>query len=1324
MRAVPAAFAAYQYARSKEPIIAVEIAFNAAGTDLVYITSADDVPLPVGVVAVVGCLAKVSSTSQTITPDEGRSTIGTIKFELIDKAGAFSAILKAKDDVGAGIRYKRVRVYQGFRGMDWAGLSANLIQTQIIDDLNYNEGVYQISCADIQRTARQNIFVLATTNLSTNVTASQMLIPVRSVDGFSRVAHGATYSDSPSSEVGYIKVDDEVIRWTGTTVDSTYGLCFVVGARGVLGTRAAAHTVDTSSSSDQQNAVSEFVYLELPAIKLAYAILTGNLYGQAGKRLPSGWHLNIPSSYVRTSDFISIGSDVWDASNDDGLVVRFAGEESQDGKQFIEKQLCLLSGTFMPVYSSGELGLRRFTSILQEAPHVFEINDSNAVKYSALQTDIKSVFNLLSIEWNYDHLEQKLTRQKILIDTVSRTKYEATPPKSLQFNGLHGSRHTTTTVEGLFNRLRDRYASPPQRIKIRCLPFLNVLEVGDIVRVKTSGVRDYFRSTQSLDRSFEVQRVSVDWLTGQVDVDLFGSTHAATIITPSAPGGGNPDNSLAVLPDSYYTSAGVNLATYSGITSTLTGGVRHITGGSGIVGNDLLQNGRYYHNGDLELNSGVTLNFTKNVLLVVKGHLQINGKFDGKGRGQAGGVAPTPANPAVPPFPPAGYSTYTPGVPGFIGPTISGGGTANYIQFGKHKWHWVASRGYQSDGAVTSVPLLALSVDGSGSLAGLPANAQGASGASGHHSWNEDTHSNYYYSKGGNGGNGGAALVIVARGVSFGASGVIDASGTDGTAGTPNGILVGGAGAGGAPGAVIIIIDGLSNEVPSLTGVASKFGASPLPSVPYTAMSGVDIENELAVGQVMLSYFTGYGAVPPDLSGYAGGSRVLYVPPTNAPSEDVPKETLAANFLALNELINTPPTIDKSLSTIEVTVTRPDIGNYSYSNIYYRKSGASAWVFSGPASDEWDFAVPADGSTYEVLARPVSIADVESQAGITQSITTTSAVSSVPLDIRDIHTNYRNGFVEVYWAAISDVRGIDYEIRLGASWSASVVLGQTSVNNFTANQAGTYWIAARIIGLDGQVIYSLNPQSVVISNGYIVSNVIAAYDEFVSGLPGTLGSGAIIVSSKIRLNGTANILASTDFLAETNVLGAGSYVASGTYEASTHVVNIGREAPCLVSIAFAAHNEDANNNAMDAALTNVKPQINVGNNAGTYAGWQDYKPGTYFGRYFKARVMLESLDGTATPVVTALSFSIDVPDRLDDGSITTLTTGPVTLTHSPAFNGGNGPSNVPIVSANIISGSAGDQLFITSISTGAVSFEVKNAGASVARSVHYSIQGY
>lgn len=1324
MRDLPTSFAGVHYSKTKEPIYVVSIEF--AADDVVYMTSHRGVAVPALATVFPACVEKISGTTQQIAPDEGRSTIGNISFNVIDKDGAISLLLATKDAAGKGIRSKRVRVYQAFSGMVWEEIKSNLVQTQMVDDLAYSTGAYLFKCVDIQRSMRTDIFDLATTRLSRGIDATQLKIPVYAVNGFESLMHGASFTDAPNSRVGYIRVEDEIIRWTRAGMDPEFGLCFVADKRGALGSRAVAHEVDEGSSEDQRPEVEEFVYLEMPAIKLAYALLTGNLYGQLGENLPSKWHLGISGEWIRTNDFLSIGLDLWDPDTDDGFIVRFVGLDKRDAKKFIEKELCLLTASYMPIYSNGELGLRRFSSVLHTAPYVYELNEDCVVKTGDLGIDLKAVNNLLSVEWNYDVVKDKLTRQRIIRDVDSIEKYGESTAKSLQFAGLSGSRHTTSTVEGLFDRIRDRYAAPPHRLTLRCLPRTNVVEVGDVVRVNLPSLRDSFTG-QPLDRAMEVQQVSINWETGQVDIKLFGSTQPATPLLPSMPGGNNPDPSLAVLPDSFY-SYGVNIAAHPQVTLTVVGGVGHITsGGLGITGGPTVNSTILHYDGDLEIDAGVLLAFSQNIQLRVRGHLQINGTLTGKGRGHLGAPAATAAG-----YPLGGNGIHLVnyGTPGYIGPTESGGGVTSWIQFGKDRWEWTSWRGWQTPGQVQGIPALTIVDWGGVAIAGLPKDLRGTSGASGRNSYNDDTHDNNFYVDGGAGGASGAGLVIISRGVSFGAAGTIDVSGNDGQLGvnSAGGRLIGGAGAGGAPGGVIFVIDGVANEIPELSRITARFGASPLHVGTHLLTEPGKVSYHPPLGETITSYWRGYSPTPPDLSGYGGASRIFFVPPKVEPAPDLPDDAAAAVAITATELINTPRTTAGDRSTIEVAVTPPADTAYAYSQIYMREAGSTAWQYQGAADDELDIVVASDGKTYEIQPRSVSVFKVESPTGPITTITVTSMNAQRPANVVNARINHVGNLNQIYWDRIDDDRIVDYEIRNGLTWANSTAVSRVVMPMYNAQGNGTFWVAARIIGVDGGSVYSAMPLQIVINEAVITRNIVATFDEAATGWSGVLAGGAEVGVDVLQLAGTGNILAAPNFLAVPDVLHYGEVASSGSYTfPAAHTINIGRVAPCTVqvnldlSILWLASGDAPETLPLEVIVT---PQIALSQDGVTWGDWQDYQVGIYTFRAVKARVLLASTNVHATPQVRNLQILVDVPDRVDRRVVATLATGVVNVAYTSPFNGGPDGLLIPFVTPTINGATSGDTVRITNQTLSGFDIDVVNGGARVVRSVNIRAEGY
>ena len=785
MRLDAPAFAAKNLAAAKSPRMVVKIEYTSVS---LYLSSHSDIT---GIPAthIAGCLIEPSITSQRLNPDQARAEIGSASFTAADVNTEISDNIRALNAAGQGLRGRTCRFYLGYEGLAWSDFV--LVGTQVVSDASYDRGAYKISCNDVQRSTRKDIFDLATTTIASTVEAADTTINVVSTTGFLTYYHGAAYSDAPSSTVGYLKLRDEVVRYTGLTATSFTGC-----TRGVLGTQAARYVADGATPSNRREKVTEYVYLELPGPKLAYALLTGTLYGDSAT-LPAKWHLGI-SGLVRAADFTDIGKDLWNtAAESDGVVLRFEGITKTDGKAFIETEILRPLGLFMPVYATGELGLRRMTRVLSDAAGVATLDESNSVSVGELQHDMDSLHNAFVIRWNWNGKDY--TRQTVFIDTQSANQHGTSDPLELKLRGFYGGRHTDSILFRLLDQVRDRYAAPPLRHKRDVFHSLNTIEPGDVVRVRDQGIRDFMGTGETLDRAFEVQSVSVNPLTGAVSLDLFGSTGISSIQSPTT--------ATSALPDAFYTATGTNLTS----VATITGGVM-ATGSYTLAGGADLTTSVWYYNGDLTIPAGCTLNISGNVQLRVRGYLTVNGQILGVGGGKAGV---------------ADNGTTTPvlsGNPGYVGNARGSDGITVYRIKPSTNQVGVRSKAAAiTTAANQSFPYLALEVSGS-TLKGLPTDLRGTGGGPGGKVVHDD---GGFYKSGGTGGNGGAGLCTISRGLGVGANALIDLSGANTT--TPSAYSVSlsigksvdvypGAGAPGGPGGYLCLIDGALLSVPDLAG--------------------------------------------------------------------------------------------------------------------------------------------------------------------------------------------------------------------------------------------------------------------------------------------------------------------------------------------------------------------------------------------------------------------------------------------------------------------------------------------------------------------------
>jgi len=809
---------------SKQPRYVVSIDFD--GT-LQHLSSHDDIAnVPTALAVIQNAIVEISATSQTLNPDRANATIGSMSFDIVDLANAFTNVVRTQLTTNnIGLRGRTVQFFVGYKSeQDGAGILDGtstgdnpdfdnfvLFQTQVIQAVETKEGKYSIKCTDIQRTIKKQIFKLAQTYLTASIAEAATTIPVLDLSGFEGNVHGTSYSDAPGLDVIYIRIDSTKEIISCPTADIV-GNSFTNVTRGALQTTAQAVEVNLASASDRRPKVEEYVYLELPAVKLAYAVLTGVIEGTANV-LPGSWHAAVPTAFVRLADFKAIGDDLWVPTDDTaGVILRFDGIEKQDAKTFLETELYLLLGLFSPVYADGQLGLKRMVPSLSDSPYQFEINNSNVIGSGNLRHDMGSMQNNLRVDWNWNG--DRYIRSTIIVDSLSIAKHGQALEKRMSFRGLVGTRFTEQVLRQLLTSLRDMYTGPPLRLDINGFHLMNPLEVGDAVRVNLSNIRDYSQAGSNLVRTMVVHGMTVDWLKG-VKLKLFGSSERADEIPPIT--------ATICLPDAFYSQEGTAL---SGVLGLMTGNVTN-AGTFTLVGDaDMNAAGAiFYHAAPLTISSTTTLNIEQNVQLRVKGFLTINGSIIGTGQGHISGVDTFLVNEHY-------YfrNKENFGVQGFIGNSKTHGGLLirQPDDGGEPSWVWVTT-GYFTQGRFDSFPNLILEVDdaGNGSIIGIPTDMRGGGGAFGQRAGLKiglagRTHMK---SAGGSGGAGGAALCVVCRGGDFGIAGEIRLDGADSIQPTtffissnPIFHTYGGAGGAGSPGAMLWLIDGSGQTFPDLAG--------------------------------------------------------------------------------------------------------------------------------------------------------------------------------------------------------------------------------------------------------------------------------------------------------------------------------------------------------------------------------------------------------------------------------------------------------------------------------------------------------------------------
>ena len=379
-------------------------------------------------------------------------------------------------------------------------------------------------------------------------------------------------------------------------------------------------------------------------------------------------------------------------------------------------------------------------------------------------------------------------------------------------------------------------------------------------------------------------------------------------------------------------------------------------------------------------------------------------------------------------------------------------------------------------------------------------------------------------------------------------------------------------------------------------------------------------------------------------------------------------------------------------------------GAWERANISY-KIGDDPWTTFTTTSTSFEFDTDKIGQldvkivpTYSLL----SGAPVESEFYL-------YGVQSSVSDVTGLVNFFRQGRTVIKWDLLNDPRLIEYEIRKGTNYESAQILGKIITNEFTTDGDGTYWITAYA----GNV-YSENPSSILIEGSTLVENIVESWDEEATGWSGTLSGGAVIDGTNITLSGSP-------------------ISATGSYEIpSSHIVDVGTSQACNVSVTYRMFAENPNDLfstipvfsqipsliGVYAGQADVKIQIAIAPDSGVFGAWQDFVPGTYIGRKFKVKANLYSYNEQIRPVLDVLTFTVDMPDRVDRGTNITATAGGISISYVKPFQ------IIPNVQVTVVNALANDDIVLSNETENGFDVKIINGTTDVTRTINWLAQGY
>jgi hypothetical protein len=413
-----------------------------------------------------------------------------------------------------------------------------------------------------------------------------------------------------------------------------------------------------------------------------------------------------------------------------------------------------------------------------------------------------------------------------------------------------------------------------------------------------------------------------------------------------------------------------------------------------------------------------------------------------------------------------------------------------------------------------------------------------------------------------------------------------------------------------------------------------------------------------------------------------------------------------------------------------------------------RKSGDTDYTNLGQATgNRFELPNVEDGAGYEVRARSVNNFSVRSDyaTGSHQVVGKTTP----PADVTNFSMNIIGTEAHFTWTPVADLDLSHYKIRhsrltTGATYAEAIDLifriARPGVSAVAPAMTGTYFIkaidklgnasinAAEIIAIIEDIkglnavetltespTFSGNKTECNVVDGELVLDTAADFDD-ISGLfddaEGEFDAGG----------GTISTTGTYDF---SQVVDLGAIYTSRV----TAFIEVGRidyvnTFDSAVGLFDSREGDfDGSPNAFDD--TNVELQVSVTEDdpSGTPT-WTDYRKffvGDYKARGLRFRAILTSRDAQATPSVSSLSVTVDMPDRVTSGDDITSGTdaGGKVVNFSPAFKA------VPALGIAAQNLTSGDYYEIVSKTASGFTIRFKNSGGTVVdRTFDYVARGY
>ena len=431
------------------------------------------------------------------------------------------------------------------------------------------------------------------------------------------------------------------------------------------------------------------------------------------------------------------------------------------------------------------------------------------------------------------------------------------------------------------------------------------------------------------------------------------------------------------------------------------------------------------------------------------------------------------------------------------------------------------------------------------------------------------------------------------------------------------------------------------------------------------------------------------------------------------------------------------------ITALDVAIGASPDSFVDYYQVEYKLSTATDYIIAGQGKGlNQRILNVIDGSTYNVRVKAFNTLGVGST--YTSATRTIIGGTAPPEDVQDFSCNIVGSDAHLAWTQIGDLDLAHYTIRYspvtsGADWADSISLVEKVARPATSitvpARTGSYLIKA----VDKNGNYSSN-ESIIATNITDIGNFNAVATQTES--PAFAGTTyrTVVLDNTIRLDSSelfdsaiGNFDSGTSFfdsgLTAYDLYPLGYYYfanpidlgATYTTRVTAFITQTADNIDDLFDSRTGNFDDGASNFDGDApANCNAHLEIALSNDNVTYSSYRNFVIGDYTARYYKFRVMMTSQDLSSTPVVSALSVTLDMEDRIFSGNDIVSGTGTYAVVFSLPFYSSSYAVGITAQGLN-----SGDYFTISSKSVTGFSVAFKNSsGSGVTRTFDYLAKGY